>query len=554
MLIQSFKIIKLTIVFFISFVLPVFSATYYVDYISGNDTNNGASTSTPFKHCPGDQDATDNADITLSAGDTVVFHGGVTYSFDETGYNYIAANASGTDAEKITYTSGHLETPQWGTTRAIIDFTNATPNSAGLNGCIYLSNYTDITISGLELKNYAEGSPTSVLNYVGFIGWIDGNTGTQADILIDNILAHTSNGLIMEMKGKYTAGGDAASNITIQNSTFYDTGAHCISIRYAWDNVLIFNNNIDQAGSNPYSSSTPRGNPIALATSDLFGGQSNVTVRSNDIADTTATDNKGFMLIEGTQGQVNLTLEDNYFHGTPRVGPIMLSAAFTNLIIRNNVFHVQPTNFEGILRFRMAISGNASSDGISIYNNTFVCEPALGSSDGIIFFTAVSDPDVKYSNVSIKNNIIDSDTETNSSLIYIGNTTDGSNVPVVELSTLDIDYNAYQSLNSSFQFYADDAADSTMTFAQWKTWLNDNGVSGGDAHSNFGQVAFTNESGNNLTLSADDTIAKDEGTTLSGFTDDKDGYSRPYGSDWDIGAYEWPGTQSAPPTKVIFIE
>ena len=57
-----------------------FAATYYVDYAQGNDTNNGTSTSAPFRHCPGDPNATDSAaSIILSPGDVVIFKRGVTY-------------------------------------------------------------------------------------------------------------------------------------------------------------------------------------------------------------------------------------------------------------------------------------------------------------------------------------------------------------------------------------------------------------------------------------------------------------------------------------------
>lgn len=57
------------------------SSNFYVDYVSGLDSNNGTSTATPFKHCPGDTSATGTAgSTTLQAGDNVYFKGGVTYS------------------------------------------------------------------------------------------------------------------------------------------------------------------------------------------------------------------------------------------------------------------------------------------------------------------------------------------------------------------------------------------------------------------------------------------------------------------------------------------
>jgi hypothetical protein len=56
------------------------ATTFYVDYANGNNNNNGLSTATPFKHCPGDKNATGKAASTaLKAGDVVVFKKGVVY-------------------------------------------------------------------------------------------------------------------------------------------------------------------------------------------------------------------------------------------------------------------------------------------------------------------------------------------------------------------------------------------------------------------------------------------------------------------------------------------
>lgn len=94
------------------FAAPAWSATYYVDYASGDDTNNGTSDATPWKHCPGDSNATDNADITLSAGDTVNFKGGVRY------LGQITVNQDGTSESRITFQG---QPADWGTGAAIIE-------------------------------------------------------------------------------------------------------------------------------------------------------------------------------------------------------------------------------------------------------------------------------------------------------------------------------------------------------------------------------------------------------------------------------------------------
>jgi len=88
------------------------AATYYVDFDGGSDSNAGTSTGTAWKHCPGDDNATGSANITLSAGDTVNFKGGVAYR------GSVVSIPSGSLGNRIEFIgSGH----GWGTGRAIMD-------------------------------------------------------------------------------------------------------------------------------------------------------------------------------------------------------------------------------------------------------------------------------------------------------------------------------------------------------------------------------------------------------------------------------------------------
>jgi hypothetical protein len=40
-----------------------FATTYYIDYVSGNDSNNGTSKATPWKHAPGMQGVVNNGQM-----------------------------------------------------------------------------------------------------------------------------------------------------------------------------------------------------------------------------------------------------------------------------------------------------------------------------------------------------------------------------------------------------------------------------------------------------------------------------------------------------------
>lgn len=84
---------------------------YYIDFDTGNDSNSGTSTSTPWKHCPGDSNFTGSHSVI--AGDTFIFKGGVVYE------GQVTITASGTSSNYITFDGNSLGT--WGTGKAIID-------------------------------------------------------------------------------------------------------------------------------------------------------------------------------------------------------------------------------------------------------------------------------------------------------------------------------------------------------------------------------------------------------------------------------------------------
>ena len=101
-------------------------------------------------------------------------------------------------------------------------------------------------------------------------------------------------------------------------------------------------------------------------------------------------------------------IDSNYFHGAPCVASIdICTGADTNMTIKNNVFHVHPTTYEGIVRFYTDEGSGHPVNGLYIWNNTFVSTPQY---DGIIYFDKGNNQDnLIFSNVDIRNNIIDTD-------------------------------------------------------------------------------------------------------------------------------------------------
>ncbi|MEN6433539.1 MAG: right-handed parallel beta-helix repeat-containing protein [Smithella sp.] len=91
-----------------------FSATYYIDFDHGSDSNSGTSANAAWKRCPGDLQATDRAaGNKLAPGDQIIFKGGVVYKGSAT------LQWSGTSGNIITYDGNSAGT--WGTGKAIID-------------------------------------------------------------------------------------------------------------------------------------------------------------------------------------------------------------------------------------------------------------------------------------------------------------------------------------------------------------------------------------------------------------------------------------------------
>lgn len=138
------------------------AATYYIDWSAGNDANNGTATGTPWKHAPGDDNATGNANITLAAGDTAVFKGGVTYQGTATVTDSVAhrrvltANATGTVGNIITFISGNVHVSAWGSGRAILDGTDLGAGAA--KSGFYAKNRQYISVVGLEIQNIGVNS------------------------------------------------------------------------------------------------------------------------------------------------------------------------------------------------------------------------------------------------------------------------------------------------------------------------------------------------------------------------------------------------------------
>ncbi len=93
------KIIRMILVACVGTALGTATATtYYVDFADGNNNADGGSAATPWKHSPGDANASGNpANVQLAGGDRIVFKGGVAY------HGSIALSVSGTPGQPIVF-------------------------------------------------------------------------------------------------------------------------------------------------------------------------------------------------------------------------------------------------------------------------------------------------------------------------------------------------------------------------------------------------------------------------------------------------------------------
>jgi len=151
------------------------AATYYVDFATGSDANNGTSTATPFKRSPGDTSATGTAaSTTLAAGDTVKFKGGVVY----TNTADISITTSGTAGNPITFDGNSAG--DWGTGRAIMDG----GYTANVELFLFGSGKNNITIRNFEMR-YAGGYADDSTNVTSAAAGTYTNTVSTGGIAID---------------------------------------------------------------------------------------------------------------------------------------------------------------------------------------------------------------------------------------------------------------------------------------------------------------------------------------------------------------------------------
>ncbi len=206
-------------------------SNYFIDYSAGSDTNAGTSTSTAWKHCPGDPAATNlPSTITLVAGDVITFKGGVSYVFG--GATGMVFKWSGAIGAPIIYDGNSAGT--WGVGKAILTDNYGANDISAFSA---ISPVSDLIIRGFEIKNIGgtaslpadTGSPVGPRNGHGvtFIA-------TPTRVTIDNCwmhhLGYSFNAKPMDQgsidgSGVFCGAGARPAGLTISNCKFNNVSA-----------------------------------------------------------------------------------------------------------------------------------------------------------------------------------------------------------------------------------------------------------------------------------------------------------------------------------------
>lgn len=458
-----------------------YAVTYYVDFVSGSDTNNGTSTSTPWKRVKGMKGVTGTAaNAPISGGDTIIFKGGVTWTASWP-WTFVGGTSS-----MVTYTTNH----SWFTGGA---FTQPTFNDQAAHP------------GGTGMANKFDGGWVA-LNDVKFV-----NCGAP-------FVGNSDKCLIFEN----------THDIMITNSTF---APECwINIWFIWTS----------AGT--YRNFTITGNDFSHMSGAIWAAPQTANVQVQNFLYNNNTFHDFESQVAGTHGDGawhsysapssdssqyfnNMQFCNNRFYGNFTLSGGAMTAMFfaegaiKNLLICNNdIAFTTPTSrvFDGLIVF--SSYNNSSFGPVEIYNNSLVCVAPATQCTAAMVHTSTG-----AKNITMKNNII---ATSDINPIWIEDSAD--------VDTFTSDYNLWMGRGST-------PLKLVNTYYSYDDWQG----LGYDTHSSLstilGQDPSWVKAPGNEHLNAD-SPARGVGVNLSNLgykilNSDRDGVAR--GVTWDIGAYQF---------------
>jgi len=532
------------------------SATYYVDYAGGADTYNGTSSATPFKHCPGDSDATANvASTTLAAGDIVYFKKGVSYkTILECGWSgsSVATGTNGTITSTGVLTD--FDTPFGSVaTGHYIYIYHSKPSITGtwVSSCGLWKIESKISNSQIILANYdGAAHETAEITYTIFNPIIytiknDWGTGDHAIfdaentryacfniqgndyLVVDGLkfqntayagtLSYNWHAAVVSANSTLTA-ESACSYVVVQNCYFQDMAVNGFDTSWG-DHLVLKNNEVLRAAFNGlglhignyilYEGNTVTGPGCRSGIAAFSYG----IVRNNSIKDMTTNwqgyHADGLNIYDGWGGNSYGWTYGNYIENCVQGLPFYAAGGGAHHhVVCNNVFYGRYTE-TGTGDSYIKVNGGSY---LYIYNNTFYgsfYKPWHIQNGGGI-------PDHIY----FKNNILyDTKTVAPGMIVY----TAGTNIV--------FDNNHYYAPNYSTPF---EYLGQRKAYSEWKTIGFDI-----NSYNNITTDPLLTNPPNDFRLQVGSACI-DSGIDLSAyFNFDKDGKLRLAGSDWDRGACEY---------------
>ena len=526
--------LKVSILFFLLFFssFTTYSQTYYVDYLNGDDLNDGLTVNTPFKHCPGDPSASSNAALTsLIPGTTVLFKSDIEY------LGQVLIPTSGTSSNEIVFKGD-----EWGLGKATFNLQNIREYAFKGNNKQY------IRIEGFNIYNYMiSGSDYPIFPTNGSAYWIINNCVIALVKDWDNIEIFPDKAAIYL--------GSGIANITIKNSEFFANGRTTIKSRGS-KYTRILNNDfggINRGDSTGWFSVAIReetsGSDFIVSGNTFhdgwqYGGDQNPELKH-------APD---YIHTYGSSSTVypnNWIVERNFFgdnkyydYGTG-TGFMSISSFCKNFYIRNNIFTNSAQWWGGLV---LVSSG---ADSIFIDNNTFIVRKyALDESSdvyGLVIYSGGTIP--AGDSIYVRNNIFYSDG------VEIGSgIRDYGLVCFKKGGSKGVwDYNAFYVPDSNYTVLFEDGTG----FKPLSYWQNNSGQNANSIFLSSPRIFVDFPESPINSLDGDYSLTSDASTFLRSGGNDlstyfKDDYEGTIRDDWSVGAYEYSGggviTDTTPPS------
>ncbi|MEK7635597.1 MAG: choice-of-anchor Q domain-containing protein [Patescibacteria group bacterium] len=392
-----------------------------------------------------------------------------------------------------------------------------------VNASFVLTSSNTITIDGVDKTKFLIYGESGRRPLYG----INSNSGSY-DIVITNVT-------INDMEQGCVRFKSATGGMEVLNSTIFKCG---YDGQEDVDGLLIYNGVSGANGNNiiannylhdpGYTNSSPE-----KIDSIVTAGSSYIKIYNNIIDFGWETENSADGI--SIRGGSNRYIYNNSFVGGSSNGNqnIFISGSggdITNTYIYNNLFYRPVATAGSSVAININYFGdggypNSDISGLYIYNNTM-----YGQWYNIRFGT--SNLAANISNIQIKNNIFKSGFA--AAKIYLED-----NIA----SSLNVDYNYYYASIGTDHAYMPSTSNRNLSGMRSSWGWETNGSEGDPLFNNI-----SDENGFNLTVSSPNPPLN-RGIDLSSvFITDKVGVSRPQGSAWDIGAYEYIASGPQPDT------